>query len=264
MPSRTRLSLFGWLLACVAGVAAAQNAVTARPASVHAGPDQSYPLVAHLDPGAPVLVNGCLDDWSWCDVSFGDDRGWVYAPVLSYDYQGGVVPLYDYAPSLGIPVVVFSVGPYWDHYYRSRPWYSQRATWVNRRPPEHMRPPQPPHRGPPPAPVHTAHNGGATPHEQPHEDGHPGHHPATPPPHEAAPEHAPAPSAAHGPAAHGPNEAHEGAGHGANVPRSEPHGSAEPHGTAEPHGNAGHEEPRHQETQHPQDHGDEHPQEGPH
>jgi uncharacterized protein YraI len=245
MRSRPRLSLLGFLLAGVAGVALAQNAVTARPVNVHAGPDQSYPLVAHLDPGAPVLVNGCLDDWSWCDVSFGDDHGWVYAPTISYDYRGGYVPLYDYAPTLGIPVVVFSVGPYWDHYYRARPWYSQRATWVDGSPPPHMRPAAPPHQGPPPNGIHTAQSGNAA----PYVDGHAGRA-AERPAHEAPAEHAPAPHTSAPHAAHGPSEARP------NEARSEPHGSAT------------HEESQHREApQQAKEHGhaaEEHRDENPH
>jgi uncharacterized protein YraI len=76
------LCLFGVCLLAMSAPAAAQNAVTTRPASVYAGPDDRYPMVAELDADAPVQVMGCLDDWSWCDVAFADNRGWVYAPYV--------------------------------------------------------------------------------------------------------------------------------------------------------------------------------------
>jgi uncharacterized protein YraI len=144
-------------LACVLGTvllglstgAVAQNAFTARPLHVRAGPDSAYPLVARLGPGAPVQVMGCLDDWSWCDVAFDDTRGWAYGPGLTYVYQGERVPLYSYAPGLGIPVVTFSLGTYWNSYYRGRPWYAQRSMWINRRIPHHRPPGPPPHARPP-------------------------------------------------------------------------------------------------------------------
>ncbi len=80
------------------------------------------------------------DDWSWCDVAFEDNRGWIYAPYLSYVYQGARVPFYTYAPSFGIPIIAFSLGSYWDRYYRGRPRYGRRDYW-ERREPRHVRPP---------------------------------------------------------------------------------------------------------------------------
>ena len=130
-------------LAAAAGLAAAQDAYSNRYANVRAGPDRGYPLVAQLAPGTPLQIMGCIDDWSWCDVAFDDSRGWVYAPFLSYVDDGGEVPFYAYAPTFGIPVVVFSLGSYWGDWYRGQPWYGDRDRWENR-PPPHSRPPGPP------------------------------------------------------------------------------------------------------------------------
>lgn len=140
------------LLLAACGLASAQNAYTSKPMNVRAGPDREYPLVAQLDAGAPLDVHGCLSDWSWCDVSFGDNRGWVYAGGLSFVYQGERVPLYSYGPSLGLPIVTFSLGAYWDNYYRGRPWYAQRSSWAHRRMPPHMKPRGRQFAGPPPMP----------------------------------------------------------------------------------------------------------------
>src|SRR6202790_1012207 len=129
----------------------AQDAFTTRTVNVRAGPDTSYPPVAALGGGAPVQVMGCLDDWSWCDVVFGDNRGWVYAPYLNYVYQGARVPFYTYAPSFGIPIISFSLGSYWDRYYRGRPWYGRRDDWERRAAPQHVRPSGPPPRSEPPS-----------------------------------------------------------------------------------------------------------------
>jgi uncharacterized protein YraI len=144
-----RPCLCAYLLA-LSVAAVSQNAYTTHSVSVYAGPDDSYPLVAELDADAPVDVMGCLDDWSWCDVTFEDNRGWVYAPDVIYDYQGGDVPLYAYGPGLGIPVVGFTIGGYWDRYYRERPWYAQRDEWIHREPPRHHRPQGPPPSAAPP------------------------------------------------------------------------------------------------------------------
>lgn len=138
------LALTSW------GLAGAQNAFTARPLGVHAGPDREYPLVAQLDEGTPLDVHACLDDWSWCDVSFDDNRGWVYAEGVSFVYQGGRVPLYSYGPRLGLPIITFSLMTYWGDHYRGRPWYAQRDTWAHRRMPPHERPSGHPHSAPAP------------------------------------------------------------------------------------------------------------------
>jgi uncharacterized protein YraI len=146
------LCLFGVCLLAMSASAGAQNAVTTRPASVYAGPDDRYPMVAELDADAPVQVIGCLDDWSWCDVAFADNRGWLYAPDIIYGYEGGYVPLYTYAPSLGVPVVQFTIGDYWDRYYHGRPWYAQRDDWAYRDLSHRRRPAGPPPSVRPPPP----------------------------------------------------------------------------------------------------------------
>ena len=135
----------GIFLLAVSFAASAQDAFTTQTVNVRAGPDTSYPAVAVLGAGAPVQVMGCLDDWSWCDVVFGDNRGFVYSPYLSYVYQGYRVPFYSYAPSFGIPIISFSLGSYWDRYYRGRSWYGRRDYW-ERRQPVHVRPSGPPPR----------------------------------------------------------------------------------------------------------------------
>src|SRR5256885_820534 len=99
----------------------AENAVTSDAASLHAGPDRSYPEVAQLDVGTPIQVMGCLEDWSWCDVAVEGTRGWLYSPDITYEYEGGYVPFYSYAPALGVAVVPFALDEYWGSYYHDRP-----------------------------------------------------------------------------------------------------------------------------------------------
>lgn len=122
--------------------ALAQEAYTNRTANVRAGPDRSYPIVAQLPPGVGLQVIGCIDDYSWCDVVFDDNRGWVYAGSLVYPYQSGRVPILGYGAVIGLPIITFSIGSYWDRYYRGRPWYRNRSYWANRPPPRHYRVPQ--------------------------------------------------------------------------------------------------------------------------
>jgi len=99
---------------------------------IFAGPGNDFPVVAQLGQGAAVNVNGCLGDYSWCDVNLGANRGWVYAGDLAYPYQNRRVPIAEYGPSLALPLITFSLGTYWDRYYRGRTFYHERHDWENR------------------------------------------------------------------------------------------------------------------------------------
>lgn len=132
--------------AVVCGSALAEDAVTSKTANLRAGPGRDYPVVTRIPPGSSVEVAGCLDDYAWCDVIAGPDRGWVYSGNLEYPYEGQRVTILDVGPSIGLPIVTFSVGPYWDNYYRGRPWYGRRSYWAARPlPPQHawVRPSRP-------------------------------------------------------------------------------------------------------------------------
>jgi uncharacterized protein YraI len=152
MYRRLLVSSFGALLLALCDIASAQNAYTARPMNLRAGPNRAYPMVVQVDSGAPLDVHGCLDGWSWCDVSFEGNRGWMYGGGISFAYNGGRVPLYSYGPQLGLPIITFSLGAYWGQYYQGRPWYGQRNVWAHRNFPAPARPVGRPTRGPRPAP----------------------------------------------------------------------------------------------------------------
>lgn len=133
-------------------------AFTSREVHMRAGPARDFPVVAVLPPGFQVLVQGCVPDYSWCDVLAAGTRGWVYAGNISYAYQGVPVPLLNYGAVIGIGILGFAVSDYWHDHYRSRPFYSERHRWADRnrwvdRPRVRPAPlPQPPHAAPFPHP----------------------------------------------------------------------------------------------------------------
>ena len=129
--------------------AAAQDAHTAKAVNLRAGPARDYPLVSSFGPGTPLAVQGCTDGYGWCDVIGPDGvRGWIYAGNIVYPYQNNDVPVLGYGPSLGFPIVTFSLGTYWGQYYRNRPWFGNEGRW------QHHRPPMPPRPGiRPPGPI---------------------------------------------------------------------------------------------------------------
>jgi uncharacterized protein YraI len=137
---------YAWLLSLAAFAplaAMADSAWVTTPANLRAGPDVGYPSIAVLPAGTEVELYGCVDDWSWCDVETANERGWISAGLLDYDWDGQQVDVYDYGPQLSLPIVSFVFGTYWDNYYRGRPWYRQRNHWSNYHP---VYRPRPPHR----------------------------------------------------------------------------------------------------------------------
>ena len=150
--------------------------------TLQSGPDSEYPPIGDLQAGTEVDVQGCIEGYAWCDVIVGDDRGWVPGSYLEEEYDNQPVFLVDYGPRIGIPVVSFSIGTYWDAHYHNRPFYSQRTEWVNR----HFTPRPPPRPSVAHAPPLPNRGGG-----RPADMNHSGAHPA--PADHAPPAHAPTP-----------------------------------------------------------------------
>ncbi|HEV2977097.1 MAG TPA: SH3 domain-containing protein [Casimicrobiaceae bacterium] len=127
-----------WIAGCVALAvwlplaAAAEEAFTVRDTDVFAGPSSEYPPIGQLPVNAAVELFGCLSDWSWCDVGFGPNRGWIYAGDIVVPYDNQRVAIIEYGPRIHVPLVTFSLTAYWDEHYRSRPWYGERQQWVSR------------------------------------------------------------------------------------------------------------------------------------
>lgn len=144
------LLLFG-LAVVMPGLAAAADAYLIGAASLRAGPAIDYPRIMVLPAGVPVSVYGCTTGFEWCDVQAGGDRGWVSGQFLQYDYQSQRVLLPEYGARVGIPIVAFVLGTYWDQHYRSRPWYHDRDRWSHRTI-VHRPPPRPAVRPPPARP----------------------------------------------------------------------------------------------------------------
>jgi len=131
------VTVLAFSLFAVTSAFAADGYVTGN-VNLRAGPDSSYPSVAMLGAGTPVAIQGCVDGWSWCDVAAGNNRGWVAGNFLQEEYQGQRVLVPSYGVQIGIPIVAFAFGAYWDDHYRNRSWYHDRDRWSHVTP--HYRP----------------------------------------------------------------------------------------------------------------------------
>jgi uncharacterized protein YraI len=130
---KTIVSAVASLIFCAPLLARSAEGWVVADISLQAGPDTEYPSLDELAAGTPVTIAGCIEGWTWCDVIAVDgERGWVPGSFLEEEYNNAPVIVLDYGPRIGIPVVSFSLGVYWDHYYRHRPFYSQRHEWTAR------------------------------------------------------------------------------------------------------------------------------------
>jgi uncharacterized protein YraI len=129
-----------FILCVLLAIAGSGHAVAAQPngypisnVNLRAGPGTDFPVILTVQAQAPISILGCLGDYTWCDVMFGYDRGWMRSIYLSGFYQGYYYPLRDYAPRLGYSVVNFDINQYWDSNYREMPFYQDRSQWVGPR-----------------------------------------------------------------------------------------------------------------------------------
>lgn len=152
------------------GLAQAQRVYTSVSVHLRAGPAPDYPVVAIVPAGIAISVQGCLGDYSWCDVVIGPDRGWLSAAYIMYPYYDRDVPVIYYGPRIGITVVGFVLPDYWREHYRTRYFYRDRDRWEHRYRTRRAGPPPPPPRRPNPPgqhPPQPQQHGPGTPRAQP-------------------------------------------------------------------------------------------------
>ncbi|MBX4910753.1 MULTISPECIES: SH3 domain-containing protein [Rhizobium] len=118
------------LLLLAPAIAQAAEGYSTANVNMRAGPSTRYPAVAVIPAGSSVEIRGCLSNVNWCDVEFYGGRGWVSGQYVQAVYQQRRVYVGpEYYRPLGIPMVTFSVGNYWDRYYRHRDFYRERDRW---------------------------------------------------------------------------------------------------------------------------------------
>jgi uncharacterized protein YraI len=115
------------LLTTSASLAAAAPGLLRKSATMRAGPGAGFPVVERIPAGTRVTIHGCIQGGAWCDVSVGNERGWVAAKTLAYLYREQYVYLPEYVEY--VPVAPFVLTTYWSSFYFGRPWYHRHAFW---------------------------------------------------------------------------------------------------------------------------------------
>lgn len=131
----------------------AAEAYTTATIWLRTGPDINFNRIELVRRNSSVDVYGCTDGYSWCDVDYEGERGWLPASRLQFVYNGRRGSVNNLAPFLGLMILEFSFQDYWSNHYQNRSWYNDRniQRWQN------WQQPRPQHRTqqapPPPAPL---------------------------------------------------------------------------------------------------------------
>ena len=114
------------MMILAAGAAEAAPGYATANVNLRAGPGTQYPIVAVMRAGDRVEIHGCTSGWTWCDIDWRGYRGWAAGRYLQVLYQQRRRPVTRYGRYLGIPFLSFSIEPYWNNHYRTRPFYNER------------------------------------------------------------------------------------------------------------------------------------------
>ena len=72
MTSKLLVKTLAATLLAVPVLASAQQAFTSQYVNMRAGPAADYPVVTTLPQGTSLMVQGCVNDFTWCDVQLPD------------------------------------------------------------------------------------------------------------------------------------------------------------------------------------------------
>ena len=88
--------------------ALAFTATTTNNLHLRTGPGEQYPVITTIVSKDDVEVHGCLQGVTWCDVNWGDVRGWASAEYIAYKTDQGVELLPMAGDAIGIPTVTYT------------------------------------------------------------------------------------------------------------------------------------------------------------
>lgn len=89
--------------------------------NLRVGPGPTYDVLDTIPTGTSVVVYGCVEGLTWCDVEWNGTRGWVYSTYIF----AGTAPVAQ-APTPP-PIVVYNGEEYFNQYYQTQTFYNNRA-----------------------------------------------------------------------------------------------------------------------------------------
>jgi uncharacterized protein YraI len=102
---------------------AASPARAVNTVNLRAGPGTHYPAIVTVPAGTRITTFGCIANYSWCDVAWGPNRGWMAASMIQLFHAGRPVAV---TPAViagaGLAIVAFNRA-YWATHYPAQPWY---------------------------------------------------------------------------------------------------------------------------------------------
>lgn len=124
-------SLFPWspTLAAADTPIAEANAYVTADVNLRAGPETDFPVIDVIPAQGAVTIYDCIPDLSWCDLSYGEERGWVFAQYIQAFYQDRYVTVPEYVPLVSLPSAEFDIRTYWDSFYRGEAFYAELDQW---------------------------------------------------------------------------------------------------------------------------------------
>lgn len=125
---------FPLLIACLAVVgfstpAQAESGFVSAGVNLRSGPGVNYPIVATVNSGQFLEINGCVTEWNWCEVSWRGFSGWISSHYLRHQTYGSIAESSNIM--INLPTIIFNQDDYWDKHYRDRPFYNEWNTKRN-------------------------------------------------------------------------------------------------------------------------------------
>ena len=118
------------MTASVAALIADTNASVTTDVNLRAGPDTDFPAIVVIPSDEYVTIYDCIEDLSWCDVSYADHRGWVAADYIRPFYQTRFMTVQEYAPLVALPSAPFDIKLYWTSFYRDQRFFGELDQWA--------------------------------------------------------------------------------------------------------------------------------------
>jgi uncharacterized protein YraI len=71
----------------VPSIASAADASAVTDLNIRSGPANSYAISGVIPAGESAMIDGCVEDGSWCKVTYDGTEGWSYAPYLTVNVE---------------------------------------------------------------------------------------------------------------------------------------------------------------------------------